>query len=206
MSSSNCCFLTFIQISQEAGQVVWYSHLFKNFPQFVVIHTVKGFGIVNKAEVDVFLEFSSFFDDPTDVDNLISGKPRAKVRMVEEEMKLQRQKKGCACEGFSYCSSIVCVHSPLTLYNPWDSSPPSSSVHGIAQARILSGLPCPLSGDLPDLGIKPLSPESPALQVDSFLSRWGFPLVALEGGKALSGGKEAMKDQNGFFKTLLFSE
>ena len=56
MSSSNCCFLTCIQISQEAGQVVWYSHLFKNFPQFVVIHTVKGFGIVNKAEVDVFLE------------------------------------------------------------------------------------------------------------------------------------------------------
>ena len=54
MSSSNCCFLTCIQISQEAGQVVWYSHLFQNFPQFVVIHTVKGFGVVNKAEVDVF--------------------------------------------------------------------------------------------------------------------------------------------------------
>ena len=57
-SSSNCCFVTCIQISQEAGQVVWYSNLFKNFPQFVVIHTVKGFSIVNKAEVDVFLEFS----------------------------------------------------------------------------------------------------------------------------------------------------
>ena len=53
--------------------VVWYSHLFKNFPQFVVIHTVKGFGIVNKAEVDVFLELSCFFNDPTDVGNLISG-------------------------------------------------------------------------------------------------------------------------------------
>ena len=73
MSSSNCCFLTCIQISQEAGQVVWYSHLLKNFPQFVVIHTVKGFGVVNKAEVDVFLEFSCFFDDPADVGNLISG-------------------------------------------------------------------------------------------------------------------------------------
>ena len=73
MSSSNCCFLTCIQISQEAGKVVWYSHLFKNFPQSVVIHTVKGFGIVNKAEVDVFLELSCFFDDPTDVGNLISG-------------------------------------------------------------------------------------------------------------------------------------
>ena len=53
--------------------MVWYSHLLKNFPQFVVIHTVKGFGIVNKAEVDVFLELSWFFDDATDVGNLISG-------------------------------------------------------------------------------------------------------------------------------------
>ena len=73
MSSSNCCFLTCIQISQEAGQVVWYSQLLKNFPQFVLIHTVKGFGIVNKAEIDVFMELSSFFDDPADVGNLISG-------------------------------------------------------------------------------------------------------------------------------------
>ena len=53
--------------------MVWYSQLLKNFPQFIVIHTVKGFGIVNKAEIDVFLEFSCFFDDPTDVGNLISG-------------------------------------------------------------------------------------------------------------------------------------
>jgi len=73
MSSSNCCFLTCIQISQEAGQVVWYSHLFQNFSQFIVIHTVKGFGIVNKAEIDVFLELSCFFHDPADVGNLISG-------------------------------------------------------------------------------------------------------------------------------------
>ena len=53
--------------------MVWYSHLFQNFPQFIVIHTVKGFGIVNKAEIDVFLEVSRFFDDPMDVGNLISG-------------------------------------------------------------------------------------------------------------------------------------
>ena len=53
--------------------MVWHSHLLKNFPQSVVIHTVKGFGVVNKAEVDVFLELSCFFDDPTDVGNLISG-------------------------------------------------------------------------------------------------------------------------------------
>ena len=73
MSSYNCCFLTCIQISQETGQVVWYSHLFQNFPQFVVIHKVKGFGIVNKAEVDVFLELACFFNDPVDPGNLISG-------------------------------------------------------------------------------------------------------------------------------------
>ena len=73
MSSSNCCFLTCIQVSQEASQVVWYSHLFQNFPQFIVIHRVKGFGIVNKAEIDAFLELSCFFDDPVDVGNLISG-------------------------------------------------------------------------------------------------------------------------------------
>ena len=73
MSSSNCCFLTCIQIFQEAGQVVWYSHLFQNFPQFIVIHTVKDFGIVNKPEIDGLLQLSCFFDDPLDVGNLISG-------------------------------------------------------------------------------------------------------------------------------------
>ena len=60
MSSSNCCFLTCIQVSQKTGQMVWYSHLFKNFPQFIVIHTAKGFGIVNKAKIYVFLELSCF--------------------------------------------------------------------------------------------------------------------------------------------------
>ena len=73
MSSSNCGFLTCIQISQEAFKVVWYSHLFKNFPQFVVIHTVKGLGIVSKAELDVFVELLCFIDDAVDIGNLISG-------------------------------------------------------------------------------------------------------------------------------------
>ena len=73
MSVYNCCFLTCIQISQDAGKVVWYSHLLKNFSQIVGIHTVKGFGVVNKAEVDVFLELSYFFYDLMDVGNLISG-------------------------------------------------------------------------------------------------------------------------------------
>ena len=73
MSSSNYCFLTCTQISQEAGQVVWYSHFLKNFPQFVVIQIVKGFGIANKAEVDIFLELSCFFYYPVDAGSLISS-------------------------------------------------------------------------------------------------------------------------------------
>ena len=73
MTSSNCCFLTSVQVSQKAGKVVWYSHLLKNFPQFVMIHIVKGFGVVNKGEIDIFLELSSFFYDPVDVGNLTSG-------------------------------------------------------------------------------------------------------------------------------------
>ena len=71
MSSSNCCFFSCIQVSQETGKVVWYYHLFKNFPQFVVIHTIKGFSVVNEA--DIFLEFPCFFYDLADVGNLILG-------------------------------------------------------------------------------------------------------------------------------------
>ena len=72
-SGSNCCFFTCIQVSQEEGQVVWYSNLFKNFLQFAVMHTIKCFSIVNEAEVTVFLEFPCFLYDPMDVGNLISG-------------------------------------------------------------------------------------------------------------------------------------
>ena len=73
MSSSNCCFLTCIQVSQDAGKVIWCFHLFKNFPLFVVIHTVKVFNVVDEAEVDIFLECSCFFYDPMSIGNLTSG-------------------------------------------------------------------------------------------------------------------------------------
>ena len=73
MSSSNCCFLTCIQVSQETGKTVWYSHLFKNFPQFVVTHTVKAFSIVSEVEIDVFLEFHCFLCGLANVDSFISG-------------------------------------------------------------------------------------------------------------------------------------
>ena len=99
MSSSYYCFLTCIQISHEAGEVVWYSHLFQNFPQFIVIHTVKGFGIVNKAETDVFLELSCFFHDPAVVGNLISGSSafsKTSLNICEE---LTHWKRLCCWEG-----------------------------------------------------------------------------------------------------------
>ena len=73
MSGFNCCLLTCILVPQESGQVVWYSYLFENFPQFFVIHTVKLSSVVNEGEVDVFLEFSCFFYDAVDDDNLVSG-------------------------------------------------------------------------------------------------------------------------------------
>ena len=84
MSGSNCCFLTCMQISHEAGKVVWFSHLFKSFPQFVVIYLAKDFSIVNETEIDVFLEFSCFFYGPVDVGHLSAGssifsKPRLNI-------------------------------------------------------------------------------------------------------------------------------
>ena len=71
MSSSNCCILTRTQVSQETGKMVWYSHLIKNFPQFVTIHMVNGFSVVNETEIDVFLKFPCFLYNPANVGNLI---------------------------------------------------------------------------------------------------------------------------------------
>ena len=105
-----CLLLTFflicMQISEEASQIVWYSHLLKNFPQFVVIYTVKDFGIINKAEVDVFLEFSCFFYDPMYVGNLISGS-----------------------SGFYKSSFSSVVQLCPTLCDPMDCSTPGLPVH-----------------------------------------------------------------------------
>ena len=96
MSSSNCCFLNCIQVSQEAGQVVWYSHHFQNFPQFIVIHTVKGFGIVNKAEIDVFLELSWFFNDPVVLTNKIRQEKSIRgIRMGKVRMNCKVQVRKC---------------------------------------------------------------------------------------------------------------
>ena len=81
VSDSNCRFLSYIQTFQETGKVIWYSHFLKNFPQFVVVHTVKGFNIVSEAEADVYLEFRCFFYGPVDVGNLISGSSNQLVHL-----------------------------------------------------------------------------------------------------------------------------
>ena len=138
MSSSNCRFLTCIRIFQDADQVVWYTHLLKNFPQFVVIH------IVNKAEIDVFLELSCFSDDPMDVGNYISG-----------FLPFLNPDWTSGSSRFTYCwrltwiilsiTLLACapaaaaksLQSCLTLRDPMDCSLPGSSVHGIFQERVL---------------------------------------------------------------------
>ena len=104
MPSSNSCFLTYIQISQEAGQVVWYSHLLKNFPQFVVIHIVKGFGVVSTAEGDVLLELSCFFDDPTDVGHLTSGSKyiHLKRNITNKKNQIKQNPSATAVTGGKY--------------------------------------------------------------------------------------------------------
>ena len=112
---SNCCFLTCIQISQETGKVVWFFHLFKNFPQFVVIHTIKGFSTVNAAEVDVFLEFSCFFYDPMDVGNLISGSSAFSKFSLNNGILLIYKKE-------QVCISSNEVDKPGVYYTEWSKS------------------------------------------------------------------------------------
>ena len=173
MSSSNCCYLTCIQLSQEAGKVVWYSHLFKNFPQFVVTHKANGFSIVNEEEVYVFLEFCCFFYDPIDVGILISGSSAfsksgsntwkflvhilLKLSLENLEHYFASMWDECNREvvwtyfGIAFLwdwnenwsfpvlwplLSFLLQQCP-TLCDSVDCSPPSSSVHGILQARIL---------------------------------------------------------------------
>ena len=122
MSSSNCCFLTCIQISQDVGQVVWYSHLFQNFPQFIVIHTVKGLGIVNKAEIDVFLELPCFFDDPMDVGNLISGSSafsKSSLSIWSDQHPLRTSTGSFTKQESSrktYTSTLLTIPKPLTVW------------------------------------------------------------------------------------------
>ena len=144
MSSSNCCFLTCIQISQESDQVVWYSYIFQHFPQFIVIHTVKGFGIVDKAEVDVFLELASFLM----IQQMLAIWSLAPLPFLNPAWTSRSS-------WFTYCWSLVwrilsitllaCTATAAakllqlcpTLCDPIDCSPRGSPVPGILQARTL---------------------------------------------------------------------
>ena len=151
MSSSNCCFLICIQISQEAGQVVWYPQVFQNFPQFIVIHTVKGFVIVNKAEIDVFLELSCFMMIQW-MFTTWSLVPLPFVNSVLTSEVLD----SCTVEAWlGEFWALLCYHvkesesevaqSCPTLCDPMDCSLPCSSVHGIFQARVLEWVTISLS-------------------------------------------------------------
>ena len=170
MSSSNCCFLTCMQISQEAVKVVWYSNLFKNFPQFAVIHTVKGFTVISEAEVDIFLEFSCFFYDPIDVGNLISGSST-----------FPNPAWTSGSSWFTHCWSLALVVSnslwsyglsPTRLLCSW----------GFSRQEYWNGLPCPPPGDLPNTGIKPMYLTFPALAGRFFTTTtWEAKSIQLTG-------------------------
>ena len=127
MSSSNCCFLVCIQVSQEAGNVVWYTYLIKNIPQFVVNHTVKGFSIVNEA--DVSFEFRCFLHGPTNVSNLISGsssfsKPRLIISNFLVRIMLKPSMQDCKHDLTTMgdecnCPVFITFFSTILLGN-WD--------------------------------------------------------------------------------------
>ena len=144
MSCFNCCFLTHIRVSQEWGKVVWYSHLFKNFQQFVVIHTAKGFNIVNEAEVGVFLEFPCFLYDQTNVGNWLLA-PLKTDSFPRRDSTLQ----SCPTLCDPTVQLFAAHQSPLSM--------------GFSRWEYCSGLPCPPPGDLPKPGIKPKPLTSPAL-------------------------------------------
>ena len=143
MFGSNCRFLTCIKMSQEAGKVVYYSHLFENFPLFFVIHTVKGFIIVNKAEIDVFLELSCFMM----IQWMLTTWSLVPLLFVNSVL-TSEVLDSCTVEAWlGEFWALLCYHvkenesevtqSCPTLCDPKDCSLPRSSVHGIFQARVL---------------------------------------------------------------------
>ena len=137
MSNSNCFFLTSIQISQEGGQVLWYSHLLKNFPQFVVIHRVNGFGVVHKAEVDVFLELSCFFNDPSSLTCSLSDRGTQTSRRSWGETKEKRKYLFRPLDWVSQWTSLSLstwmIRASVTVKKP------HQSCHLLQKGRLLAG-------------------------------------------------------------------
>ena len=161
LSGSNCCFLTCTQVSQEVGQVVWFSHLFKNFPHFIVIHTVKGFGIVKKVEIDVYLKLSCFSDDPADAGNLISGSSAFSKTSLNIWKFMVHVLLKPGLENFNYndsklivwslnyfCTKLILSEVKVKwnlLSHIWLCDLMDYTVHGILQARMLEWVAFPFS-------------------------------------------------------------
>ena len=163
--------------------MVWYSHLFQNFSQFVVTHTVKGFSIVNEAEIDVFLELSCFFDDPADVGNLVSGssafsKTSLNIRKFMVHILLKRGLENfkhyftsmCCCSVTSVVSDSVQPHrwQPTRLLRPWDSPGKNTGVgcHFLLQCMKVKS----------ESKVAQSSPWRPhGLQPTRLLCPWDFP-------------------------------
>ena len=166
MSGSNCCFLACIQVSLEEVKMLWYSYLFKNFPQFGVIYTAESFSIVSTAEVDVFLEFSCFLmiQQMLAIWSLVPlpGLNPACISGSSWFTQLASMWYVYSCEMRWHL--VLVAQLCLTVCSPMDCSPPGSSVHGIFQARILEWVAISFSRGSPNQGIEP---RSPALQVDS---------------------------------------
>ena len=173
MPGSNCCFLTCIHISQEPGQVVCYSHLLKNFPQFAATHKVKGFSVVNEAEAVTFLEISCFFDHPPDVGNLISGSSAfSKCSLYIWKFLVYVLLKPSLKDfeyNFANMWPVFVAQSCPTLYNRWFAACQAPLSMWLPRQGYWSGLPFTSPGDLPDPGIEP---GSPALQADSLPTMW----------------------------------
>ena len=140
MSSFKCCFLTCIQISQDTCQVVWYLHLFQNCPQFIVIHTVKGFGIGSKAEIDVFLELYCFFND-----FLMKDLSIFQIMTILSLVPLPFLKPAWTSGswGFMYCWSLACRILSITLLDLIDRGPDElwTEVHDVVQDTGIKTIP-----------------------------------------------------------------
>ena len=147
MSVSYCGLLTCMQIYQEAGKVVWYSHLFKNFPQFVVIYTVNSFSVVNDAEIDVLLEFPCLFYDLTNVGNLMSGSSAfSKSSLNIWKFLVHILLKPCL-ENFEHyfpsmwdeCScTVVWIFFGIALFWDWTENWPSDCKRSVFSGMLLS--------------------------------------------------------------------
>ena len=143
MSGSTCSFLTCLQVSQEIGKVIWYSHLFKNFLQFVVSHTVIGFSVVFEAEIDVFLKFSCFFYDPADIGNLMSGSSSFSKSNLYIWKFLVHVLLKSGMENFEHCfasmqQSNVYIYADFMLAcMPAQSHHGALQPHGLYPARLL---------------------------------------------------------------------